>query len=43
MTDAARLVCELRAQGLSDWTVAGVLKAAGRVFKFAPSPLSLAR
>jgi integrase len=35
VTDAARLVRELRAQGLSEWTIAGVLKAAGRVFKFA--------
>jgi integrase len=35
VTDAARLVRELRAQGLSEWTIAGILKAAGRVFKFA--------
>jgi hypothetical protein len=35
VTDAARLVRELRAQGLSEWTIAGILKAAGRVFKLA--------
>jgi integrase len=35
VTDVARLVRELRAQGLSEWTIAGILKAAGRVFKFA--------
>jgi integrase len=35
VTDGARLVRELRAQGLSEWTIAGILKAAGRVFKFA--------
>ncbi|MGH2944834.1 MAG: tyrosine-type recombinase/integrase [Solirubrobacteraceae bacterium] len=35
VTDAARLVRELRAGGLSEWTIAGILKAAGRVFKFA--------
>jgi integrase len=35
VTDAARLVRELRAQGLSEWTIAGILKTAGRVFKFA--------
>src|SRR3954471_22948691 len=35
VTDAARLVRDLRAQGLSEWTISGVLKAAGRVFKFA--------
>lgn len=33
--DAARLVRELRAEGKSEWTIAGVLKAASRVFKFA--------
>jgi integrase len=33
--DAANLVRELRAEGKSEWTIAGVLKAAGRVFKFA--------
>lgn len=33
--DAARVVRELRAQGKSEWTIAGVLKAAGRVFLFA--------
>jgi hypothetical protein len=35
VTDAARLVRALRAQGLSEWTIVGVLNAAGRVFKFA--------
>jgi integrase len=35
VTDAVRLARELRAQGLSEWTIAGILKAAGRVFKFA--------
>jgi integrase len=35
VTDAARLVRELRAQGLSEWTIGGIVKAAGRVFKFA--------
>ncbi|MDA0164239.1 site-specific integrase [Solirubrobacter ginsenosidimutans] len=35
VTDAARLVRDLRADGLSEWTIAGILKAAGRVFKFA--------
>jgi integrase len=35
VTDAARLVRDLRKQGLSEWTIAGILKAAGRVFKFA--------
>jgi integrase len=34
VTDAARLVRELRADGLSEWTIVGILKAAGRVFKF---------
>jgi integrase len=33
--DVARLVRELRDEGLSEWTIAGVLKAANRVFKFA--------
>jgi integrase len=35
VTDAARLVRELRAEGLSEWTIAGILKVTGRVFKFA--------
>ena len=35
VTDAARLVRELRAEGLSEWTIAGILNAAGQVFKFA--------
>src|SRR3954453_1970696 len=33
--DGAKLVRELRAQGLSEWTINGILKAASRVFKFA--------
>jgi integrase len=33
--DAARLVRDLRARGLSEWTISAVLKAASRVFKFA--------
>jgi integrase len=33
--DVARLVRELRDEGKSEWTIAGVLKAANRVFKFA--------
>jgi len=33
--DAARLVRELRAEGKSEWTISGILKAANRVFKFA--------
>jgi integrase len=33
--DAARLVRELRAEGKAEWTIQGVLIAAGRVFKFA--------
>jgi len=33
--DGARLVRELRAQGLSEWTISGILKAASRIFKFA--------
>jgi integrase len=47
--DAATLVRELRAEGLSEWTIAGILKVASRVFKFArrrcgwsgESPISL--
>jgi integrase len=35
VSDAARLVRELRAGGLSEWTITGVLKTANRVFKFA--------
>ena len=38
--DAAKLVRELRAEGKSEWTIAGVLKAASRVFKFAARRLS---
>ena len=49
VTDAARLVREMRAEGLAEWTISGVLKAANRVFKFAQrhcawhgvSPISL--
>lgn len=33
--DVARLVRELRAEGKSEWTIASVLKAASRIFKFA--------
>lgn len=33
--DAARLVRDLRARGLSEWTISAVLKAASRIFKFA--------
>ncbi|MGH2973877.1 MAG: tyrosine-type recombinase/integrase, partial [Solirubrobacterales bacterium] len=33
--DVARLVRDLRAAGKSEWTIAGVLKAANRIFKFA--------
>jgi hypothetical protein len=29
--DAAALVRELRQEGLSEWTISGILKAAGRV------------
>lgn len=35
VNDAARLVGALPKRGLSEWTIAGVLKAASRVFKFA--------
>jgi integrase len=35
VNDAAQLVHELRGQGLAEWTIQGVLVAAGRVFKFA--------
>jgi integrase len=38
--DVARLVRELRDEGLSDWTITGILKAANRVFKFARRRLS---
>jgi integrase len=33
--DAAALVRELRAEGKAEWTIAGVIKAANRTFKFA--------
>jgi integrase len=33
--EAAQLVRELRAAGLAEWTIQGVLVAAGRVFRFA--------
>jgi integrase len=33
--DVARLVKELRDEGKSEWTIAGVLKAANRIFRFA--------
>jgi integrase len=35
VSDAARLVRELRAAGLAEWTIAGICRAANRVFKFA--------
>jgi hypothetical protein len=35
VSDAARLVRELRAAGLAEWTISGVCRAANRVFKFA--------
>jgi len=35
VTDAARLVRELRADGLAEWTISGICRAASRVFKFA--------
>jgi integrase len=35
VTDAARLVRELRAGGLAEWTITGICRAANRVFKFA--------
>jgi integrase len=35
VADVAKLVRELRAQGLGEWTIVGVLKVANRVFKFA--------
>lgn len=49
VADAAKLVRELRAQGLAEWTISGILRVAGRVFKFArrhcgwhgESPISL--
>ena len=40
VTDAARLVRDMRADGKSEWTMAGVLKAAGRIFKFAARHLN---
>ena len=42
VTDAARLVRELRARGLAEWTITGHLRAASRVFKFARRHCSLA-
>lgn len=33
--DAAKLVRELRAEGLAEWTISGIVKVASRVFKFA--------
>lgn len=38
--DAAKLVRELRAAGKSEWTIAGILKAAGRTFRFARRRMS---
>jgi integrase len=34
-TDAAQLVRDLRALGLSEWTISGACRVAGRIFKFA--------
>jgi integrase len=38
--DAAQLVRELRSAGYAEWTIAGVLKAASRVFKFSARHLN---
>jgi integrase len=35
VSDVAKLVRELRAEGLAEWTIVGVLKVVNRVFKFA--------
>jgi integrase len=35
VSDAARLVRELRAAGLAEWTISGICGAANRVFRFA--------
>src|SRR3954454_25190077 len=35
VSDAARLVRELRAAGLAEWTISGICRTANRVFKFA--------
>src|SRR3954451_4575571 len=35
VSDAARLVRDLRAIGLAEWTISGICRAANRVFKFA--------
>src|SRR3954447_7656008 len=35
VSDAARLVRELRAAGLAEWTISGICRAANRVFKYA--------
>src|SRR4051812_21331976 len=35
VSDAARLVRELRAAGLAEWTISGICRVANRVFKFA--------
>jgi integrase len=35
VTDAARLVRELRAAGYAEWTITGIVRAANRAFKFA--------
>src|SRR3954471_12871273 len=35
VSDAARLVRELRAAGLAEWTITGIVRAGSRVFKFA--------
>lgn len=35
VADAAKLVRDLRMQGLAEWTISGILGAANRIFKFA--------
>ena len=35
VSDAAKLVRELRAEGLAEWTISGILRVAGRIFRFA--------
>jgi integrase len=35
VTDCAKLVRELRASGMAEWTIVGILSVAGRIFRFA--------
>ena len=35
VSDAVELVRELRAEGLAEWTISGICRAASRIFKFA--------